>query len=330
MIKIKKIEQRDNVLDIQVLNTNNFYANNILVHNCEIFQFTDEKDITAICTLSSLVLKNFIIDGVFDFELLAKATKKIVKALNRVVDINHYSTEKGKRGGLSQRAIGIGVQGLADAFFLMDYEFTSEEARKLNKEIFETIYFAAITESKDLVKNKEFTKYEHFDGSPFSKGDFQFDMWGLKEEEFSGKYDWVSLKKEVSKYGIANSLLTAVMPTASCQVSSTRIHTNSGIKSFRDILEENDIDCDKIEKTIDQKWFELKNPIEVKTQEGYEIVNKIKYNGHSTIINIEMEDGTFFEATPNHMFKVNRNGVEQFIETEQLIEGDDIVNVFQK
>lgn len=181
----------------------------------EVFQYTNEKDITAICTLSSLVLKNFIVDGKFDFKLLEQATRKITKALNKVVDINHYSTEKGKKGGLSQRAIGIGVQGLADAFFLMDYDFTSEEARDLNKKIFETIYYAALSESNDLAKSGEFKVYDKFKGSPFSKGELQFHMWGLTKENLSGMYDWDALIESIKKYGVVNSLVTAVMPTAS-------------------------------------------------------------------------------------------------------------------
>lgn len=181
----------------------------------EVFQYTNETDTTAICTLSSIVLKSYIKDGKFDFDLLIRAVRKIVKALNKVIDINHYSTEKGRKGGLSQRAIGIGVQGLADAFFLMDYEFTSDEAKKLNKEIFETIYFAALTESNELAKNKDFPIYEHFEGSPFSKGEFQFNMWGLKDEDLSGMNDWKSLRESVIQYGVVNSLVTAEMPTAS-------------------------------------------------------------------------------------------------------------------
>ena len=114
----------------------------------EIYQYTDENT-TAICTLSSMVLKNFIVKGEFDFKLLYSEVRKVVRALNKVVDINSYSTEQGRKGGLEQRAIAIGTQGLADVFFLMDYIFTSEEAKQLNKEIFETIYFAAITESME-------------------------------------------------------------------------------------------------------------------------------------------------------------------------------------
>ena len=180
----------------------------------EIYQYTDENT-TAICTLSSMVLKNFIKDGEFNHQLLYEETRKVVRALNKVVDINNYSTEKGNKGGREQRAIAIGTQGLADVFYLMDYIFTSDEAKKLNKEIFETIYFAAITESCRLCKSEEYKPYDFFNGSPMSEGVFQFDMWGLKEDELSGRWDWTSLKEEVKDYGVCNSLFTAQMPVAS-------------------------------------------------------------------------------------------------------------------
>ena len=180
----------------------------------EIYQYTDENT-TAICTLSSMVLKNFIIDGKFDFQLLHSEVRKVVRALNKVVDINSYSTEKGRKGGLDQRAIAIGTQGLADVFYLMDYIFTSEEARKLNKNIFETIYFAAISESMELCKSGQYKPYAHFEGSPMSKGNFQFDMWGLDYEGLGGMWDWDTLKLEVSNHGVCNSLFTAQMPVAS-------------------------------------------------------------------------------------------------------------------
>jgi ribonucleoside-diphosphate reductase alpha chain len=180
----------------------------------EVYQATDEGT-TAICTLSSLVLKNFVKNKKFDFNLLLSETRKIVRSLNKVIDINSYSTERGRKGGLEQRAIGIGVQGLADTFFLMDYIFDSEEAKKLNKDIFETIYYASILESMNLCKESLYEPYKFFKGSPFSEGILQFDMWDLKKEDLSGMYDWDSLKEEVKKYGVCNSLLTAIMPVAS-------------------------------------------------------------------------------------------------------------------
>ena len=178
----------------------------------EIYQYTDENT-TAICTLSSMVLKNFIIDGKFDFQLLYSEVRKVVRALNKVVDINSYSTEKGRKGGLDQRAIAIGTQGLADVFYLMDYIFTSEEARKLNKNIFETIYFAAITESMELCKSGQYKPYSHFEGSPMANGIFQFDMWGVGESNLF--WDWEKLKEDVKEHGVCNSLFTAQMPVAS-------------------------------------------------------------------------------------------------------------------
>jgi ribonucleoside-diphosphate reductase alpha chain len=180
----------------------------------EIYQYTDEVT-TAICTLSSMVLKNFIVKGEFDFDLLYQEVRKVVRALNKVIDINSYSTEQGRKGGLEQRAIAIGTQGLADVFYLLDYIFTSDEAKKLNKNIFETIYFAAITESMELCKSGEYEPYQFFDDSPMSKGVFQFDMWGLDYKELGGIWDWDTLKLEVSKHGICNSLFTAQMPVAS-------------------------------------------------------------------------------------------------------------------
>ena len=180
----------------------------------EIYQYTDEET-TAICTLSSMVLKNFIIKGEFDFNLLYQEVRKVVRALNKVIDINSYSTEQGRKGGLEQRAIAIGTQGLADVFYLMDYIFTSEEARKLNKDIFETIYFAAITESMELCKEGKYKPYQFFKGSPMSKGVFQYDMWGMNEDDLSGLWDWNGLKDNVAQYGVCNSLFTAQMPVAS-------------------------------------------------------------------------------------------------------------------
>lgn len=178
----------------------------------EIYQFTDETT-TAICTLSSMVLKNFIVDGKFDFKLLYDEVRKVVRTLNKVIDINSYSTEKGRKGGLEQRAIAIGTQGLADVFFIMDYIFSSDQARQLNKDIFETIYFAAITESMELCKEGKYKPYDYFNGSPMSKGVFQFDMWGLTESDLL--WDWKQLKEDVKKYGVCNSLFTAQMPVAS-------------------------------------------------------------------------------------------------------------------
>ena len=290
----------------------------------EIYQYTDSET-TAICTLSSIVLKNFIVDGKFDFQLLYKEVRKVVNALNKVIDINSYSTQKGRKGGLEQRAIAIGTQGLADVFYLLDYIFTSEYAKKLNKQIFETIYFAAITESNNLCKTGRYLNYEGFDGSPMSKGIFQFDMWD--NVELSGLWDWDTLKEDVKTYGVCNSLVTAQMPVA-CQTSDTKVITEKGVLSFKEICELNDIDVDNIEKNENGGvWYNFKTPILIKTLNGYSISDKIYYNGYSEIINIEMEDGTIFKCSPEHKFLINRNNENIWVKVKDLNENDDIINI---
>jgi len=217
-ITIEILEEEYPVYDLTVEDNNNFYANDILVHNCsEIVQYTD-SDTTAICVLSSMILKNFVQTNnnktIFNYQLLHNEVRQVVKALNKLIDINKYSTHRGKKGASEQRAIGIGVQGLSDVFFLLDLIFDSDEAKDVNKKIFETIYHAALTESNSLVKNKIQEKYMYFDGSPLSEGKFQFDLWGEGTYELSGMWDWETLRNDIVKYGVCNSLVTTQMPVA--------------------------------------------------------------------------------------------------------------------
>ncbi len=176
----------------------------------EIMEYTS-KDEVAVCNLASIALSKYVIDGKFDHNKLYDITYTATKNLNKVIDVNYYPIKEARTSNMRHRPIGLGVQGLADAFCMLRLPFDSQESRKLNKEIFETIYFAAMTASKDLAK-KEGT-YETFKGSPVSKGIFQFDMWGVSPD--SGRWDWMGLKKEVKKHGVRNSLLVAPMPTAS-------------------------------------------------------------------------------------------------------------------
>jgi ribonucleoside-diphosphate reductase alpha chain len=177
----------------------------------EIIEYTSPDEV-AVCNLASIALPKFINEaGKFDHQRLYEVTQVVTKNLNKIIDINYYPVPEAKVSNLRHRPIGIGVQGLADTFMRLRMPFDSPEARGLNKDIFETIYFAAMTASKDLAKDQG--PYETFAGSPLSKGIFQFDMWGV--EPSSGRWDWESLRKEVQKYGAKNSLLLAPMPTAS-------------------------------------------------------------------------------------------------------------------
>ncbi|WP_339608553.1 ribonucleoside-diphosphate reductase subunit alpha [uncultured Roseivirga sp.] len=178
----------------------------------EIIEYTAPDEV-AVCNLASLALPKFVNEetGKYDFQALYDVTYVATKNLNKVIDVNYYPVEEAKNSNMRHRPIGLGVQGLADAFILMRMPFDSPEARQLNKDIFETIYFAAMTASKDLAKVEG--PYQTFKGSPVSKGIFQYDMWGVTPE--SGLWDWDNLKKEVKKHGVRNSLLVAPMPTAS-------------------------------------------------------------------------------------------------------------------
>ena len=176
----------------------------------EIMEYTS-KDEVAVCNLASLALPRYIQNGVFDHDKLYEVTYQVAINLNTVIDNNYYPIEEARYSNLRHRPIGLGVQGLADTFILLRLPFESDEAKQLNKEIFETIYFAAMTASKDLaIKDGP---YETFKGSPLSKGKFQFDLWNVTPE--SGRWDWENLRLDVMNHGVRNSLLVAPMPTAS-------------------------------------------------------------------------------------------------------------------
>lgn len=176
----------------------------------EIIEYTAPDEV-AVCNLASLALNKYVgKDGKYNFKKLYEVSYQVTKNLNKIIDNNYYPIEEARNSNMRHRPIGLGVQGLADAFMMLRLPFESEEARMLNKNIFETIYFAAMTASKDLAKEEG--AYSTFKGSPLSEGKFQFDLWGA---ETSGMWDWESLRKEVMETGVRNSLLLAPMPTAS-------------------------------------------------------------------------------------------------------------------
>jgi ribonucleoside-diphosphate reductase alpha chain len=178
----------------------------------EIIEYTSPDEV-AVCNLASISLPMFIEEGKFNHQFLFDVTKRITRNLNKVIDRNYYPVKEAENSNVRHRPIGLGVQGLADAFIMLRMPFTSDEAKKLNEEIFETIYFAAVTASMELAKEEG--AYSTFEGSPISKGEFQYNMWGLKDEDLSGRWDWKSLRTEVMANGVRNSLLLAPMPTAS-------------------------------------------------------------------------------------------------------------------
>jgi ribonucleoside-diphosphate reductase subunit M1 len=206
----------------------------------EIVEFTSPEE-TAVCNLASIALPRFVVEGgdtvdgaprspmsgrasigkllgssgasqrKYDFEKLAEVTRVVTRNLNRIIDVNYYPVETARRSNMRHRPIGLGVQGLADTFILLGMPFESPEAQQLNKEIFETIYFAALTESCKMAREEG--AYETYEGSPISKGVLQPDMWGV--EMPSTRWDWAGLRADIAQHGVRNSLLVAPMPTAS-------------------------------------------------------------------------------------------------------------------
>lgn len=175
----------------------------------EIIEYTSADEV-AVCNLASLALPRFVENGEFNHQRLFEVTQAATKNLNKIIDGNFYPVEEAKRSNFRHRPIGLGVQGLADTFILLRMPFDSDAARQLNKEIFETIYFASLTASKDLAKTNG--AYESYAGSPISQGELQFDAWGV---EPTPRWDWNALRDEIREFGIRNSLLVAPMPTAS-------------------------------------------------------------------------------------------------------------------
>jgi len=176
----------------------------------EIMEYTSENEV-AVCNLASLALPKYIVNGEFNHKKLYDVTKVATKNLNKIIDINYYPVEEARRSNLRHRPIGLGVQGLADTFIRLRLPFESAEAKQLNIDIFETIYYAAMESSMEQAKEKG--AYETFKGSPLSQGKFQFDLWNITPS--SGRYDWETMRANVMEHGVRNSLLVAPMPTAS-------------------------------------------------------------------------------------------------------------------
>lgn len=178
----------------------------------EILEYTSPDEV-AVCNLASIALPMFIKNGEFDHKELFRITKRVTKNLNRVIDRNYYPVKEAENSNMRHRPIGLGVQGLADTFIQLRMPFTSDAAKKLNQDIFETLYYAAVTASMEEAKADG--PYQTYKGSPISKGEFQHNLWNIKDEELSGMWDWDKLRKQVLKHGVRNSLLVAPMPTAS-------------------------------------------------------------------------------------------------------------------
>jgi ribonucleoside-diphosphate reductase alpha chain len=298
----------------------------------EILEYTAPDEV-AVCNLASIALPMFVKNGEFDHKELYKITKRVTKNLNRVIDRNYYPVPEAENSNFRHRPIGLGVQGLADTFIKLRMPFTSDEAKTLNQDIFETLYYAAVTASMEEAKVDG--AYQTYEGSPISTGDFQHNLWNIKDEELSGRWDWAKLRKQVLKHGVRNSLLVAPMPTASTsqilgnnecfEPYTSNIYTrrvlsgefivvnkhlledlvelglwNDGVK--QDIMRANgsiqgiDIIPEDIKELYKTVWeLSMKDIIDMSRQRGYFI-------DQSQSLNLFMEGATMAKLTSMHFY----------------------------
>jgi ribonucleoside-diphosphate reductase alpha chain len=298
----------------------------------EILEYTSPDEV-AVCNLASIALPMFVKNGAFDHKELFRITKRVTKNLNRVIDRNYYPVPEAENSNFRHRPIGLGVQGLADTFIKLRMPFTSDEAKQLNQDIFETLYYAAVTASMEEAKQDG--PYQTYEGSPISKGEFQHNLWNIKDEELSGRWDWDKLRKQVLKHGVRNSLLVAPMPTASTsqilgnnecfEPYTSNIYTrrvlsgefivvnkhlledlvelglwNDGVK--QDIMRANgsiqgiDVIPDDIKELYRTVWeLSMKDIIDMSRQRGYFI-------DQSQSLNLFMEGATMAKLTSMHFY----------------------------
>lgn len=298
----------------------------------EILEYTSPDEV-AVCNLASIALPKFVKNQEFDHKELYKITKRVIKNLNKVIDRNYYPVKEAENSNLRHRPVGLGIQGLADTFIKMRLPFTCDEAKKVNQEIFETLYFASVTASMELAKVEG--PYSSFKGSPISEGIFQYNMWGLKDEELSGRWNWAKLREEVMEHGVRNSLLLAPMPTASTsqilgnneafEPYTSNIYTRRVLSGefivvnkhlLEDLVERNlwnddvkdaimrangsvqniDIIPDDIKELYKTVWeLSMKDIIDMSRHRGYFI-------DQSQSLNLFMEGATFAKLTSMHFY----------------------------
>lgn len=298
----------------------------------EIMEYTSPDEV-AVCNLASIALPMFIKNGAFDHKELFKITKRVTRNLNKVIDRNYYPIKEAENSNMRHRPIGLGIQGLADTFIRLRMPFTSDEAKKLNEEIFETLYFAALTASMEMAKVEG--PYSSFEGSPISKGEFQYNLWGIEDEDLSGRWDWKALRAQVMEHGVRNSLLVAPMPTASTsqilgnneafEPYTSNIYTRRVLSGefivvnkhlLEDLVELNlwdedlkqavmrsngsiqDIDCipDDLKELYKTVWeLSMKDIIDMSRHRGYFI-------DQSQSLNLFMENANYSKLTSMHFY----------------------------
>lgn len=298
-------------------------------------QVKDNDSETAVCNLASPNIAAHFKGEALDWDELKDTIKVMTRGLDNVIDLNFYPIDSTRRANQSNRPVGLGLMGLADALQLMNLEFDSQEAISFSNNLQEFISFYSIETSCELAQERG--KYPTYEGSDWSKGIFPVDtyvslMKYRDSNHICNKYlletlpGWDNLRKQVAEHGVRNSNLIAIAPNA-CQLGTNKIKTNDGIKSIYDILKENDINTDAVEKENKPHWIHI-TPFKVPTLNGEQTSNKIWFNGKQEIYEIEFEDGNKYSYTGNHKLLVKcKNGKQEWKQVRYLTEDDEIVSV---
>ena len=331
MLKIEHLEEEIPVYDITVEGTHNFFANDILVHNCmEITLPTiplqhidnDGPQEIATCILSALNVGKIKSD-----EELEELCDLAVRGLEELIDYQDYPVKAAENFTKRRRSLGVGYIGLAHYLAKLGFNYDSQEAWDAVHGLSESFQYFLLKSSLQIAKEKGPCQY--FNRTKYAHGILPIDTYKKDVDELvtpNLQHDWETLREDIKLYGIRHSTLSAQMPSESCLFWEHKIKTQYGYINFHEICEKNDIDWETVENTDAIGWYNLKNPIEVETQEGYKKVDKLYFNGNKEVVSITFDNGKVIKCTPNHRFLVNNvDGTRIWKRVHELYENDDVV-----
>ncbi len=279
----------------------------------------------SLCMLGGINLGN--LNGVDTFHRMEKPLYYVVKALDKVIDIQDYPVPASAKQ-IKRRSIGVGVTNFAYFLAKNNLKYGEQQTLEVVDELFEHIQFYLMKASMELAK--ELGPCEYFHKTKYSDGLLPIDLYNKNVDQLVNRpltCDWEWLRGEIKKYGLRNSVLSAIMPSESCAGKETKIVLSNGsVKSYEEIFIEQFGSMDIIENN-EPRWIDFKTPFDVRTMDGNETVTRFWYNGVKEVYDIEMEDGTIYKMTANHKLLINRNGEQVWIRCDEMVEGDDVVNI---
>ena len=329
MIKIEYLEEEIPVYDITVEGTHNFFANDILVHNClEICLLTepiehidDTNGLIALCVLSALNVG--VIKSEKEFEDCCELS---VRALDELIDIQEYPVKAAEIATSKYRPLGIGFIGVAHYLAKLGLNYEDKEAWDVMHKLAESHQYYLLKASNQLAKEKGVC--EGFCDTKYSQGILPIDTYKKDVDDFCDntlQHDWESLRKDIVTYGLRNTTTSAQMPSETCLFWRHEVNTSKGYMNFHQIADYSNLDWRSIETDDQIGWHSLNNPIEVETLDGYKIIDKIYFNGNKEVVSIEFENGKVIKCTPNHRFLVKVEDGVVWKRVYELEENDDIV-----